>query len=196
MASKRPKARLKTPPDHRLNKPQRALRDEIMATRKGLKKLSGPFAVWLHAPELGNHAQRLGAHCRYKTSLPPRLSEFAILTTARMWRAQYEWNAHALMAERAGVSIRTIADLRAGRYPKSARPDERALYDFIAELYRTRRVSDRNYARVFKIVGTAGMVEFVGILGYYALVSMTLNVFSMPVEPGQTTPFKEPPARR
>jgi 4-carboxymuconolactone decarboxylase len=195
MRAKRPVARLKTPADGRLSKAQRALRDEIFATRPGLKKLGGPFAVWLHAPEFGNLAQRLGAYCRYKTSLPPRLSEFAILVTARMWRAQYEWNAHVPMAEKAGVNTRTLADLRAGRYPKAARPDERAIYDFIDELYRSKRVSDKNYQRVFKITGTGGMVELVGILGYYTLVSMTLNVFNVSLDPNQSLPFPEPAIR-
>ena len=100
----------------------------------------GPFAVWLHAPEFGHLAQALGGHCRYKTALPPRLSEFAILCTARLWRAQYEWFAHAPIAEKAGVKPKTIQALRAGRKPKSAPKDERAIYDFIQELYKTRRV--------------------------------------------------------
>ena len=107
----------------------------------------GPFAAWMHAPEFGELAQALGAHARYKTALPPRLSEFAILCTARLWRAQYEWFAHAPMAEKAGVKPQTIRDLKAGRAPKSAGKDERAIYDFIKELYRTRRVSERTYKR-------------------------------------------------
>jgi 4-carboxymuconolactone decarboxylase len=195
MATKRPTPRLKSPADNRLNKAQKTMRDGILATRPGMKKLAGPFAVWLHAPEFGDLAQRVGAHCRYKTSLPARLSEFAILTMARLWRAQFEWNAHAPLAERAGVSARTLADLRAGRYPKSARPDERALYDFIRELHRQKRVSEKTYHRVRNILEERGVVELVGILGYYTLVSMTLNVFNVSVDPTQPLPFPEPAAR-
>jgi 4-carboxymuconolactone decarboxylase len=133
----------------------------------------------MHAPEFGLLAQALGAHCRYRTKLPPRLSEFAILCTARQWRAQYEWYAHAPMAERAGVAAKTIADLRLGRAPRSAPKDERAIYAFMQELYKTRRVSERTYKRVHALFDDAGMVELVGIFGYYALISMTLNVFHM-----------------
>ena len=173
---------------------QRALRDAVAAGPRGTFKFSGPFAIWLHAPELGLLAQALGAHCRYKTSLPPRLSEFAILTTARIWRAQYEWQAHEPMAEKAGVKANTIRDLRAGRVPKSAPGDERAIHAFITELYRTRRVSDRTYGRVLQLLGTTGTVELVGIIGYYALISMTLNVFRAATDPDKPLPFAEPGA--
>src|SRR5206468_4730253 len=108
----------------------------------------------------------LGGHCRFKTAVAPRLSEFAILATAKLWRAQYEWFAHVPQAERAGVKKETIRDLHRGRIPKSAPKDERAIYDFVRELYRTRRVSDRNFARVRALLGDAGTIEFVGILGY------------------------------
>jgi 4-carboxymuconolactone decarboxylase len=159
---------------------QKALMESIRSGPRG-KSVNprGPFAVWLHAPEFGQLAQALGGHCRYKTAVPPRLSEFAILCTARLWRAQYEWYAHAPIAEKAGVKPKTIADVRAGRAPKSAPKDERAVYDFVQELYKTRRVSDRTYKRALAIFGDAGMVELVGILGYYVMVAMTLNVFQM-----------------
>ena len=192
MPAKRPKPRLDAPAEATLDPTQRALRDAIASGPRGIFKLTGPFAIWLHAPELGLLAQALGAHCRYKTSLTPRQSEFAILATARIWRAQYEWQAHAPMAAKAGVPEKTIADLRAGRYPKSAKADERAIYDFVAELYRKRRVSDRTYGRVLKAFGTKGAVELVGILGYYALISMTLNVFRAQTDPDKPTPFAEP----
>src|SRR5215217_7422823 len=116
MPSKRPTSRLDMPAEDTLTPPQRALRDAIASGPRGTFKFSGPFAIWLHAPELGQLAQALGAHCRYKTSLSARQSEFAILTTARMWRAQYEWQAHAPLAEKAGVSAKTIRDIKAGRY--------------------------------------------------------------------------------
>jgi 4-carboxymuconolactone decarboxylase len=192
MPRKRPKPRLDVPAEDSFNQGQRALRDAIASGPRGIFKLSGPFAIWLHAPELGLLAQALGAYCRYNTTLTPRQSEFAILATARIWRAQYEWQAHAPMAARAGVAEATIRDLRAGRYPRSAKSDERAIYDFVAELYRKRRVSDRTYGRVLKALGTKGTVELVGILGYYALISMTLNVFRAQTDPDKPMPFAEP----
>jgi 4-carboxymuconolactone decarboxylase len=192
-AARPPAYRLADPVDEQMTAPQRALRDAIMSGPRGQrKKLNGPFAVWLQAPEFGDLAQKLGAHCRYRTALDPRLSEFAILTTGRIWKAQYEWFAHEPMALKAGVKPATVAELRAGRAPKSARKDERALYDFIQELYKTRRVGDKNYKRVRAFLDDAAMVEFIGILGYYALISMTLNAFRAPLPEGEPLPFKEP----
>jgi 4-carboxymuconolactone decarboxylase len=111
--------------------------------------------------------------------------------TAKMWRAQYEWFAHVPLAERAGVAKETIRDLHRGRMPKSASKDERAIYDFIQELYRTRRVSDRNFKRVHSMLGDLATVEFVGILGYYVLISMILNVFRMSPPESEPLPFAE-----
>jgi len=189
---KRPSYRLNDISDEQMTEPQRALRDAIFAGPRGKRpKLNGPFAIWLHAPHLGILAQALGAHCRFKTALSPRLSETAILTTAHFWRAQYEWHAHEPMAARAGVKPETIRDIKAGRAPKRAPKDERALYDFIRELYRTRRVSDKTYARARQFLDDAAMVEFVGIIGYYALISMTLNVFRAQLPEESPLPFRE-----
>jgi 4-carboxymuconolactone decarboxylase len=195
MPAKLPSPRLQVIPEHDLTPAQRAYRDAIFAGPRKKTSLDGPFSVWVHAPEFGDLAQRLGAHCRFSTALPPRLSEFAILVTARLWRAQYEWLAHAPMAERAGVKPKTIDDVRAGRRPAAAPADERALYDFIMELYRSRRVSDRTYKRVNAVLGDAATVELVGILGYYTLISMTLNVFRAALPSGSRPPFREPDAR-
>ena len=171
---------------------QQALIDSIRSGPRGqATQIRGPFAVFLHSPDYGQLAQQLGGYCRLKTRVPPRLSEFAILLTARLWRSQYEWYAHAPHAERAGLTPQTIRALRAGRLPRSAPKDERAVYDFIRELYRSKRVSDRTYARLHAFLGDAGMVEFVGILGYYVLVAMSLNVFRMGPPPGEALPFRE-----
>jgi 4-carboxymuconolactone decarboxylase len=185
--------RVKVPAEHELTGEQRALLDSIRSgPRGGGTGIRGPFAVFLHAPAFGELAQKLGGHCRFNTSVDPRLSEFAILCTARFWRAQYEWFAHAPIAERAGVKPATIRDLQAGRTPKSAARDERAIYDFFQELYKTRRVSDRTYKRVRAVLGgDAATVEFVGILGYYVLVSMILDVFRMSPPAGEPLPFPE-----
>ena len=180
MPVKRLAPRLALIDEAHMNEAQRALMDAIRSGPRGQSMTPrGPFAVWMHAPEFGHLAQALGGHCRYKTALAPRLSEFAILCTARQWRAQYEWFAHAPIAEKAGVKPKTIADLQAGREPKSAPKDERAIYAFVQELYKTRRVSDRTYKRVQSLLGDGATVELVGILGYYTLIAMTLNVFRM-----------------
>jgi 4-carboxymuconolactone decarboxylase len=191
-AKKMPPPRVSILSEDKLTPAQRALLDSIRSgPRGGSTTIRGPFAVFLHAPAFGELAQQLGGHCRFKTAVPPRLSEFAILATAKLWRAQYEWFAHVPQAERAGVKAETIRDLYKGRVPKSAPKDERAIYDFVQELYKTRRVSDRTYARVRDLLGEAATVEFVGILGYYVLISMILNVFRMSPPEGEPLPFAE-----
>ncbi|MEJ2436338.1 MAG: carboxymuconolactone decarboxylase family protein [Pseudolabrys sp.] len=110
MPRKRPAPRLALIEEDEMNEAQRALLASLRAGPRGQSITPrGPFAAWMHAPELGELAQTLGAHCRYRTTLEPRLSEFAILCTARTWRAQYEWYAHAPMAEKAGVKPQTIS---------------------------------------------------------------------------------------
>src|SRR5499426_774886 len=191
-ASKMPPSRVSILAEEGLTAVQRALLDSIRSgPRGGGTTIRGPFAVFLHAPAFGELAQQLGGHCRFKTAVAPRLSEFAILATAKLWRAQYEWFAHVPQAERAGVKAETIRDLHKGRVPKSAPKDERAIYDFVQELYKTRRVSDKTYARVRDLLGEAATVEFVGILGYYVLISMILNVFRMSPPEGEPLPFAE-----
>ena len=191
--AKRPASRLAILEENQMTKAQRTLLDALRAGPRG-KNLTvrGPFAAWMHAPDFGLLAQALGAHCRYKTALEPRLSEFAILCTARLWRAQYEWFAHEPMALKAGVKPKTIADLRAGRAPKSAPKDERAIHAFVQELYKTRRVGDRAYDRLHAILGDAAMIELTGILGYYVMVAMTLNIFRMMPPDDYKLPWSEP----
>jgi len=171
---------------------QRALAQSIKSGPRGQFKLAGPFAVYLHSPAFGELAQKLGGHLRFNTSVPPRLSEFAILVTAQHWKAQYEWAVHAPIAEKQGVKAATIRAIGAGRAPKSAPRDEMAIYAFAKELYAKRRVSNGTFNRVRKLLGDAGTVELVGILGYYAMVAMTLNTFRMPLPEGVKPEFREP----
>jgi 4-carboxymuconolactone decarboxylase len=194
-SAQRPAPRLPAFDLNNLTAEQRALVEAIKSGPRGRFVMEGPFAVYLHAPAYGELAQQLGAHLRFRTSLPPRLAEVAILCTGQYWKAQYEWVAHAMIAERQGVKPATIRDIRAGRAPKSAPADEKAVYALVKELYATRRVSDATYRRVHNLVGDAGMVELVGILGYYVMVSMTLNVFRMPLPEGTPAPFREPGGR-
>ena len=170
---------------------QQALVEAIKSGPRGRFNNEGPFAVYLHAPVFGQLAQQLGAHLRYHTSVPPRLSEFAILCTAQFWKAQFEWFAHAPLAEKQGVKPATIRALQAGRAPTTAPRDEMAIYAFVKELYAKRRVSDATYKRVHRLLGDAGTVELVGILGNYVMVSMILNVFRMPIPEGTPAPFRE-----
>ena len=187
--------RLPPIPQERFTPEQQALVAAISSGPRGQFKMSGPFFCYLHAPGFGELAQKLGAHCRFGTSISPRLSEFAILVTAQYWKSHYEWAAHAPIAEKQGVKPETIRDLQAGRAPKKAPKDELAIYAFAKELYRDKRVSDRTYKSVNTLLGDSGTVELVGLLGYYAMVAMTLDVFRMPVPEGTPLPFAEPAVR-
>lgn len=184
--------RLRPVAESELNDTQRELVAAIASGPRGKFSWGGPFGAWLHAPELGLIAQRLGAYCRYGTSLPPRLSEFAILVTAAHWRAQYEWHVHAPIAEKQGVSAKTIADLRRGRAPRGAPKDERAMFGFLNELYRAKRVHTATYKALESLIGTQAMVELVGLAGYYTTVAMTLDAFEMALPEGAPLPFSEP----
>jgi 4-carboxymuconolactone decarboxylase len=175
-----------------LSAEQKVLAESIKSGPRGQFKMSGPFAIYLHSPSFGELAQKLGGHLRFHTSIPPRLMEFAILCTASQWKAQYEWAMHAPIAEKQGVKPQTIRDLQAGRAPKSAPRDEMTIYAFVKELYAKRRVGKANFNKAYKLLGEAGTVELVGLLGYYAMVSMTLNTFVAPLPEGMKPPFKEP----
>jgi 4-carboxymuconolactone decarboxylase len=166
---------------------QRKVHDAIVAGPRG--RVIGPLRVWLLSPELAERAQELGAFCRYHTSLPPRLSELAILVTGAFWQAGFEWHAHAPIALKAGVPADAIEAIRAGKEPKFARENERAVYEFSRELWTKRRVSDATYRRTADLLGNETVIELVGILGYYGLISMTINTFEVPLPEGVAQPF-------
>ncbi len=161
---------------------QRQVYDEIAGGPRG--KVQGPFHAWLRSPELCGRAQKLGAFCRFGSSLPPRLSELAILTVARHTTCQVEWHLHEPVARDAGISDDAIEAIRNDRPPEFAREDERAVHAAVTELLETHRLSDEAYADVLAPLGERGVVDLVGIVGYYVLVALTLNGFEVPVPDG------------
>ena len=160
---------------------------EAIAT--GLRgNVRGPLAIWLHRVDLADKAQALGQYCRYNSSLEPRLSELAILTTARIWDATFEWQAHLSPALVAGLDPTVIDSLSADKHPIFAAEDEALVYEFTRELNIKRGVSDELYERAILILGKASTIDLVGILGYYALISMTIKAFDvdpLPIENGE-----------
>ncbi|WP_321953468.1 carboxymuconolactone decarboxylase family protein [Paraburkholderia bannensis] len=169
---------------------QQAVLAEILSGPRG--NLNGPFLGWIHSPELAQHAQRLGAFCRYSTGLPLRLSELAILVTAVRWQAQAEWYIHYPIAIEAGLPEALAEQIRTGAEPVFEEADDALIYAFASELYDTKRVSDATYARAVERFGHQTTINLVGLLGYYALVAMTLNVFGMRAQGQTTLPFPEP----
>jgi len=146
--------------------------------------LDGPFNVLLRSPDMGDLAQKFGAQMRYHSSLPPRLNEFAILITARFWTAQFEWQAHHKIALTAGLSPAIIDALAAGKRPTSMQPDEEAVYNFCTEVLSTKQVGDAAFQAAVEKFGERGVVDMLGVVGYYQFVSMVLNVDRYPLPDG------------
>ncbi|HVZ13895.1 MAG TPA: carboxymuconolactone decarboxylase family protein, partial [Bauldia sp.] len=144
----------------------------------------GPLRVWLHSPRLAEKAQELGAFCRYGTSLPPVLSELAILVTGAHWRAGFEWHAHAPIAIKAGLSADVVDAIRRDEEPSFTNAAEGAVYAFCRRLLTMRTMDQATYDQARQAIGETGLVDLVGILGYYALISMTIVGFEVPTPDG------------
>jgi len=171
----------------RMSPEQARIHDAIVAGPRGL--VEGPLRVWLTSPGLAATAQELGAFCRFGTSLSPRLSELAILITGAFWRAGFEWAVHAPIAVKAGISPEVAEAIRTGSTPNFAREDEAVVHDFCTALHHDHVVEPETYARAIATLGEKGVVELVGILGYYTLISMTINAFEVPLPNGAADPF-------
>jgi len=178
-----------------LNEPQKEVYDDITGGIRG--SIQGPFNAWLRSPPLANAAQKLGEFCRFHTSLGVRLSEIAILVTARKYKSQVEWYLHAQIAMEAGHSQATIDALLAGDRPDFGAvagadvEKENMVLDYASELVDSGRISDDMHARALAVFGEQGLVELVGVIGYYHLVSLTLNAFNVPLPDGVEKPFAE-----
>lgn len=173
------------PPD-KMTEAQKKAAAEFEAARGAL---SGPWAVILRSPEMVNRARGLSDYLRFKSSLPPRLSEFVILITAREWTQQYEWNGHHSLAMKGGLNPEIAKAVAEGRRPEKMADDEAALYDFCIELHRQRGVSDATYARALAKVGEQGLVDAIGLSGWYTLVAMVLNTARTPLPAGVAPPL-------
>ena len=153
----------------------------------------GPFAVMLRSPEVMLRAKAMGDYLRFRNVLDKRVSEMVILITAREWTQQFEWSYHYGFALEAGLS-KDIADAIAdGRRPEKLADDEAAAYDFSMELHRTRRVSDASYARALKAFGEQGVIDLIGVNGYYSFLAMMMNVARTAPPPGDVAPLRKFP---
>lgn len=170
------KSRLPLPDVDRLDPPQQAVYRSIMATRGNL---SGPFLAWMHSPELASHAEKLGAFCRYQTGFALVESEMLILLVAAHFRCIGEQQIHEPIAEQAGLSADQIADIRERRPVRLATARLTVIHAVAEELLESNRIGDGLYEEGVRVLGVRGMVELVGIVGYYSLVAMTLNAFDM-----------------
>ena len=162
-------------PKDRLNEAQKKAVAGLMESKRAPTDVTGPFIIMLRSPDLMDRAQRLGEFLRYGTTLPPRLSEMVILMTARGWSQQYEWTAHAPLALKGGLKQDVVTAIAEGRRPAQMAEDEAIAYDLCSELDRTQSVSDATYARGVKQFGEQGVVEIIGLKGYYTMLAMLLN---------------------
>src|SRR5262249_10509344 len=144
------------------------------ATMRG-QDVFGPFAVMLRSPEVMLRAAAMGDYMRYRTSLPPALNELIILMTARHWSQQFEWYVHQPMALKAGLAPQIAAAVSKGRRPEAMSGDEALVYDFTTELLRLQNVSDPTYAKAVERFGEHGVIDMIGVAGYYSFLSMMMN---------------------
>ncbi len=164
---------------------------EVAATiasgaRSGVR---GPFPAWLHSPDMAERMQNAGRFMRWDSSFPARLSELAIIITAKAYQARYEWFAHLPLALAGGLKPEIAEAIRLGQAPAGMAEDEAAVYRFCAELHRDKDVSDAAFETAKALFGEKGVAELLGICGYYAAVGLTLNVARVPLPEGTPDPF-------
>jgi 4-carboxymuconolactone decarboxylase len=166
---------------------QRQAAQEIVNGPRGA--LYGPFVPLLRSPELMGHAQRLGEYLRYRSAIGTRLTELAVLVTARAWDQQVEWAIHAPIALQAGIGADVIDAIARRERPQAMAADEEAVLDFCAELQRDKRVSDRVYQNALALFGEQGVVDLMGVNGYYTFLAMLMNAAQTEVPPSSAPPL-------
>lgn len=182
--------RITLPSPETMTPAQRAVYDKIVSGPRG--RIQGPLRAALHNPELADKWQALGALLRYGTTLPPRLSEIAILVTGRACQSPFEWYAHRIEAEKAGLEQTLIEDLLAQTEPPGLSADDAVVYHYAFELNRHRSVSDVTYSAALARLGERTVVELTALIGYYTMVAMTLNCHEIPLPEGVAPAFPLP----
>lgn len=166
---------------------QKRVHQSIAAGPRG--GVRGPFNALLRSPELADRVQKVGEYLRFNTSLPTRLNEFAILINARFWGSTYEWYAHRPLALRGGLLESVVDDLARNTRPATMQPDEVIVYDFCTALHTQHAVDDALFNGAVAALGERGVLDLIGVSGYYTLVSMVLNVADIPLPAGETSPW-------
>ena len=161
---------------------QRRVVEAITSGPRGF--VAEPYRLLLHSPELADRVQTLGAYVRYRSVLPPRLSELAILVTARTWDNRFEWYHHVRDALAGGVPRAEIEAIARRERPQFDDAKASVVYDFCRELLDDKSVGDETFARAIDALDIAGVVDLIGILGHYALLANLMNAFEVP-PPGE-----------
>jgi 4-carboxymuconolactone decarboxylase len=177
--------RLKLLSPGEMSEDQKQTYDESIAGKRG--KPPPPMMAWLNSPEMARHATRLGGFLRFDTVFSPAITEIPILVTARHWTSHYEWYAHRLLALKGGLDPKIIDDIRDRRTPTFDDPKAKIVYDVAKSLHEGHGVAKSLYDEAVKVVGERGVVEIIGLCGYYTMVSMTLNTFEFGLPEGQVS---------
>jgi len=178
--------RLPPIPKDRWTDAQKRAAAEFAESRK--QEVFGPFAVMLRSPEVMLRASAMGEYMRYRTVLPARLNELIILITARHWTQHFEWHVHQPAALQAGLDADIVNAVAEGRRPAAMPEHEAIVYDFADELLRSQNVSDPVYARAVAAFGEQGIIDMVGVAGYYSFLSMMMNTARTPVPADSLVP--------
>jgi len=168
--------------------PQKKMFESLISGER--RGAAGPFNVLLRSPEMGDLAQQFGASMRFHSSMPPKLNELAIIITARHWTSHYEWYAHRRAAANAGLNESIIQAIAAGKRPTGMAADEETVYNFCTELLTTKQVSDKTFETTKARFGERGVVDLIGVTGYYQFVSMLLNTDKYPLPDGASIELK------
>jgi 4-carboxymuconolactone decarboxylase len=174
-------------PADKLTDAQKKAAAEIVAGPRGA--LVGPFIPLLRSPDFMSRLQKVGEYLRYNTKLGANISEFIILIAGRQWTQQFEWDSHESLALKAGVKPEVIAAVAEGRRPAGMSADEETVHDFCIELHHNRCVSDASYARVTSRFGEQGVIDIIGLCGYYTMLGMVMNVARTPLPAGKIPPL-------
>jgi 4-carboxymuconolactone decarboxylase len=177
--------RLKLLSPGEMNEDQKQTYDESIAGKRGAPP--PPMMAWLNSPEMARHATRLGAFLRFDTVFPAKLSEIAILVTARHWTSHYEWYAHKRLALKGGMDPKIIEDIRDRRMPNFDDPKGQMIHDVSKSLHEGHGLTKGLYDEAVKMLGERGLVEIIGLCGYYTMVSMTLNTFEFDLPQGEVS---------
>ena len=174
-------------PPGKMTKAQKEVAAELAAGPRG--SVRGPFIPIMRSPGFMRPAQKLGEYLRFHCTLDKRISEMAALIAARHWTQQYEWHAHAPKAVAAGLKPAIVGAIAEGRRPRNMAADEEAVHDLITELLANKGVSDGTYERAVDEFGESGLIDLIGVAGYYAMLAMIMNVARTAVPDGKPLPL-------
>ncbi|MCU6615614.1 MAG: carboxymuconolactone decarboxylase family protein [Achromobacter mucicolens] len=183
-------SRIPLPTPDTMTDDQKRVYEKIVSGPRG--RLVGPLRAALHSPELAERWQALGALLRFGTSLAPRVSELAIVVTARRWNSQIEWHIHAQAARAAGISDAVLDAIQARETPVFDNADDAVVYEFARQIQETGQVAPDLYAQAVARWDAVGVVELTAVIGYYTMVSMTLNAHEIPMPDDAPPPLDTP----